>query len=137
MLSNTQPDDLLKYGLIPEFVGRLPVIATCHELDKDALVQILTKPKNALTKQFHKLFEMEKVELKFAKGALEAIAEQAIDKSSGARGLRGIMENSLLDIMYELPSLQEVREVVINEEVIRKGEKPLMVFHKGKEAETA
>lgn len=138
ILKNIMPDDLLKYGLIPEFVGRLPVIATVHELDKEALVQILTKPKNALIKQYKKLFEMEHVELKFSKGALEAIAEQAISKNSGARGLRSIIENALLNTMYELPTLSEVKEVLINEEVIFKGEKPLLVYEKEeKEAETA
>lgn len=139
ILKHTQPDDLLNYGLIPEFVGRIPVLATCHELDKDALMQILTKPKNALIKQYKKLLELEKVELKFTKGSVEAIAGIAIEKSSGARGLRSIMENSLLDIMYEIPTLGEIQEVVVNEEVITKGEKPLLVYHKDKEkeAETA
>ncbi len=139
ILKNTQPDDLLTYGLIPEFVGRLPVIATCHELDKDALIQILTKPKNALIKQYKKLFELEKVELKFAQGAIEAVAKTAIEKSSGARGLRSILENALLEIMYEIPSLSDVSEVVVNQEVITKGEKPLLVYQKEKrkEAESA
>jgi ATP-dependent Clp protease ATP-binding subunit ClpX len=137
VLKHTQPDDLLKFGLIPEFIGRLPVIATCHELDKDALVQILTKPKNALVKQFQKLFEMEKVELKFAKDAIDSIAQLAIDKSSGARGLRSILENAMLDIMYELPTLKEVQEVVISQEVILKGEKPMLVYQKEDKAETA
>jgi ATP-dependent Clp protease ATP-binding subunit ClpX len=139
VLKHTQPDDLLNYGLIPEFVGRLPVVATCHELDKDALVQILTKPKNALVKQYKKLFELENVELKFTKEAVEAVANQAIEKSSGARGLRSILENALLEVMYEIPTLGDVSKVVVNEEVIVKNEKPLMVFQKDskKEAESA
>ena len=137
ILKQTQPDDLLTFGLIPEFVGRVPVVATCHELDKEALVRILTEPKNALIKQYKKLFELEKVELKFTKTAVEAVAQRAIEKSSGARGLRTILEHALLETMYELPSMYNVKEVVVNEEVITKYEKPLLVYEEKKEAESA
>ncbi len=130
LLSHVQPEDLLKFGLIPEFIGRLPVIATLHELTEDALIDILTKPKNSLVKQFQKLFEMDGVKLKFAKGALHAIARKALVRESGARGLRAIMEEAMLDISYEVPSKQGIKEVVINEEAINNGEAPLIVYHK-------
>src|SRR3954454_11765296 len=117
-LKEVQPEDLLKYGMIPEFVGRLPVIAPLHELSEEALVDILIKPKNALVKQYQKLFDMDGVKLKFTKGALHAVAKAALKHKSGARGLRAILENAMLDIMYELPSMPTAREVVINEEVI-------------------
>src|SRR4249920_1584223 len=113
-LKEVQPEDLLKYGMIPEFVGRLPVIAPLHELSEEALVDILTKPKNALVKQYQKLFEMDGVKLKFTKGALSSVAKAAQKHKSGARGLRAILENAMLDIMYELPSSVNVKEVMIN-----------------------
>ncbi|MDX2052254.1 MAG: ATP-dependent Clp protease ATP-binding subunit ClpX [Polyangiaceae bacterium] len=130
LLASVQPEDLLKFGLIPEFIGRLPVVATLHELTEEALIDILTKPKNSLVKQFQKLFEMDGVKLKFAKAALAAIARKALARESGARGLRAIMEEAMLDIMYEIPSQQGIKEVVINEDVIVKGEAPLIVYHK-------
>jgi ATP-dependent Clp protease ATP-binding subunit ClpX len=130
LLSNVQPEDLLKFGLIPEFIGRLPVIATLHELNEEALIDILTKPKNSLVKQFHKLFEMDGVKLKFAKGALQAIAKKALVRESGARGLRAIMEEAMLDVMYDVPSKQGIKEVVVNEEAILQGDPPLIVYHK-------
>jgi len=130
LLSHVQPEDLLKFGLIPEFIGRLPVIATLHELNEEALIDILTKPKNSLVKQFHKLFEMDGVKLKFAKGALQAIAKKALVRESGARGLRAIMEEAMLDVMYDVPSKQGIKEVVVNEEAILQGDPPLIVYHK-------
>jgi ATP-dependent Clp protease ATP-binding subunit ClpX len=130
LLSHVQPEDLLKFGLIPEFIGRLPVIATLHELSEDALIDILTKPRNSLVKQFHKLFEMDGVKLKFAKGALAAIAKKALSRESGARGLRAIMEEAMLDVMYDVPSKQGIKEVVVNEEAILQGDPPLIVYHK-------
>ena len=124
-----EPEDLLKFGLIPEFVGRLPVLATLEDLDKDALVTILTQPKNALIKQYQRLFEIEDTKLTFTEDALDAIAEKAIERKTGARGLRSILENTLLDTMFELPGMEEVSEVVINDEVITSTEaKPLMIY---------
>ncbi|MEO7034620.1 MAG: ATP-dependent Clp protease ATP-binding subunit ClpX [Polyangiaceae bacterium] len=130
LLAHVQPEDLLKFGLIPEFIGRLPVIATLHELTEDALIDILTKPKNSLVKQFQKLFEMDGVKLKFTKGALQAIARKALLRESGARGLRAILEEAMLDIMYEVPSKQGIKEVVVNEDAITNGDAPLIVYHK-------
>jgi ATP-dependent Clp protease ATP-binding subunit ClpX len=130
LLSHVQPEDLLKFGLIPEFIGRLPVIATLHELTEDALIDILTKPRNSLVKQFQKLFEMDGVKLKFTKGALSAVAKRALERESGARGLRAILEEAMLDIMYDVPSKSGIKEVVINEDVITKGEAPLIVYQK-------
>jgi ATP-dependent Clp protease ATP-binding subunit ClpX len=121
--------------LIPEFIGRLPVIATLHELNEEALVDILTKPKNALVKQFSKLFEMDGVKLKFTRDALQAVAVEALKRNAGARGLRAILEHSMLDIMYEVPSRDGIKEVVVNADVITKAEKPLIVYEK--EAELA
>ena len=124
-----EPEDLLKFGLIPEFVGRLPVLATLEDLDKPALVTILTQPKNALIKQYQRLFEIEDTKLTFTDDALEAIAEKAIERKTGARGLRSILENILLDTMFDLPGMEEVSEVVINNEVITSVEaKPLMIY---------
>ena len=124
-----EPEDLLKFGLIPEFVGRLPVLATLEDLDKDALVTILTQPKNALIKQYQRLFEIEDTKLTFTDDALQAVAEKAIERKTGARGLRSILENTLLDTMFELPGMEEVSEVVINDEVITSAEaKPLMIY---------
>ncbi|MBW2211298.1 MAG: ATP-dependent Clp protease ATP-binding subunit ClpX [Deltaproteobacteria bacterium] len=133
LLERVEPEDLLRAGLIPEFIGRLPVIATLHELNEEALVDILTKPKNALVKQYQKLFEMDGVKLKFAQGALHAVAREALKRNAGARGLRAIMEKSMLDIMYEVPSQADIREVAVSEEVILSGEKPLIVYEKEEE----
>ncbi|MBN1655247.1 MAG: ATP-dependent Clp protease ATP-binding subunit ClpX [Deltaproteobacteria bacterium] len=136
ILERVEPEDLLKIGLIPEFIGRLPVIATLHELNEKALMDILTKPKNALTKQYQKLFEMDGVKLRFEEKALRAVATQAMQRDSGARGLRAILEKAMLDIMFEVPSEPSIKEIVIKDNVIRKGEKPLTVYEK-KEAEPA
>jgi ATP-dependent Clp protease ATP-binding subunit ClpX len=130
LLAQVQPEDLTRYGLIPEFVGRLPVIATLEDLNDKALVDILTKPKNALVKQYEKLFEFENVKLRFSQEALGAIARKATKRKSGARGLRAILEEIMLDIMYDLPSDSSVEECLINEEVILKREKPLLVYGK-------
>ena len=127
-LAEIEPEDLIKYGLIPEFVGRLPVIATLRELDESALMQILTEPKNALTKQYKKLFEMEGVEIDFREAALIAVARKAMERKTGARGLRSILESVLLDIMYEIPSQNEVSKVVIDDSVINEGTEPLMIY---------
>jgi len=127
-LRDLRPEDLVRYGLIPEFVGRLPVIATLEELDKTALIQILTEPKNALTKQYTKLFNMEGVEIDFREDALEAIAEKAMDRKTGARGLRSIMESVLLETMYRIPSEQNVAKVVVDESVIKGESEPLLVY---------
>ena len=135
ILAEVQTEDLLKFGLIPEFVGRIPVIATLEELNEGALVDILTKPKNALIKQFQKLFEFEDVRLRFTDGALAAVARQALTRKSGARGLRSILEAVMLDLMYEIPSRDDVEECVINEEVIEKKAEPLLVYKR--EAESA
>ncbi len=128
ILRDIEPEDLLKFGLIPEFVGRLPVIATLDELDQDALVDILTKPKNALVKQYQRLFEMEEVRLAFSDGALDTIARKAVERKTGARGLRSIMENILLDTMFDLPGLDGVEEVVINREVAEDHASPLYIY---------
>jgi len=128
ILREVEPEDLLKFGLIPEFVGRLPVLATLEDLDVDALIEILAKPKNALVKQYQRLFEMENVKLSFSEDALKAISEKAIQRKTGARGLRSIMEGILLDTMFELPGLDEVDEVVINKEVIEGRAKPLQIY---------
>ncbi|MEM1379745.1 MAG: ATP-dependent Clp protease ATP-binding subunit ClpX [Pseudomonadota bacterium] len=131
VLRQVEPEDLLKFGLIPEFIGRLPVIATLEDLDEDALVQILTSPKNALVKQYQRLFEMENVELTFTDDALSAVARKAITRKTGARGLRSIMEGILLDTMFDLPTLEGVEEVVVNEEVVEGRGNPLQVFAEG------
>ncbi|RMF86527.1 MAG: ATP-dependent Clp protease ATP-binding subunit ClpX, partial [Nitrospinota bacterium] len=130
IFSLVQPEDLLKYGLIPEFIGRLPVVATLNDLDEEALVRILTEPKNALVKQYQKIFELEKVRLTFTEGALRAIAREAMAKKTGARGLRAIMEEIMLDTMYELPSHSGIKECVISERVVTHREKPAIVFEK-------
>lgn len=130
ILVQVQPEDLLKFGMIPEFIGRLPVLATLHELNEDALVDVLTKPKNSLERQYKRLFEMDGVKLKFTKGALAAVAREALARHSGARGLRAILENSMLDVMYDVPSKSGIKEVIVNEEVILKHEPPLIVYHK-------
>jgi ATP-dependent Clp protease ATP-binding subunit ClpX len=135
VLKAVQAEDLLKFGLIPEFIGRVPVIATLDELDDEALIDILTKPKNALVRQYQKLFEFEGVGLRFTDGALRAVARQATERKSGARGLRSILEVAMLDLMYDLPSRDDVEECVVNEEVILQGNEPLLVFKR--EAESA
>ncbi|MBC8452025.1 MAG: ATP-dependent Clp protease ATP-binding subunit ClpX [Rhodospirillaceae bacterium] len=128
ILLDVEPEDLLKFGLIPEFVGRLPVLATLTDLDEDALVEILTKPRNALIKQYQRLFDMESVQLEFSEDALRAIAQKAIVRKTGARGLRSIMENILLDPMYELPGLEGAEEIVINREVVEGRAEPLYIY---------
>lgn len=133
LLRKVQPEDLLKFGLIPEFIGRLPVISTLKELTHDDLIRILLEPKDALVKQYQKLFELDGVKLKFTEGALKAIAELSLERKSGARGLRAIMENTLLDIMYELPSRSDVRECIVSEEVVKKDEKPILLLEKKSE----
>jgi ATP-dependent Clp protease ATP-binding subunit ClpX len=125
-----QPEDLLKFGLIPEFIGRFPVMATLHELDEEALVDILTRPKNSLVRQYEKLFEMDGVKLRFTRPALVAVAREALARSSGARGLRAIVERALLDVMYDVPSRAGIKEVVVGEEVITHKEPPLLIFQK-------
>ncbi|MCX5895317.1 MAG: ATP-dependent Clp protease ATP-binding subunit ClpX [Proteobacteria bacterium] len=130
ILRHVQPEDLIKYGLIPELVGRLPVIATLEDLKEKVLVDILTKPKNSLIKQYEKLFEFENVKLRLSQDALAAIAREAAKRKSGARGLRAILEEIMLDIMYDLPSYSNVEECLINEEVVLRREKPLLVYGK-------
>jgi len=130
LLGQIQPTDLIKYGLIPEFVGRLPVVATLHDLDKAALVEILTQPKNAITRQYQRLFEYENVKLRFTDDALEAIAELAIQRKIGARGLRMIIEDLMLELMYNLPSMKKVRECVVTRDVVLDREKPATFIEK-------
>ncbi len=140
LLASVQPEDLLKFGLIPELVGRLPVIATMEELHEDDLVRILKEPKNALTKQYTKLFEFEGIKLRFTEGALTAIAKKALARKSGARGLRSVMEGAMLDVMYDLPSKENVQECVISEQVINNGDYPVILYqnrNEEDEAETA
>ena len=133
ILKECEPEDLLKFGLIPEFVGRLPVVATLGDLDEPALIEILTEPKNALVKQYSRLFEMESIKLKFTSDALSQVAKKAIARKTGARGLRSIMEGVLLDTMYELPSLEGVEEVVINSEVVEGRAQPLFIYSERQE----
>ena len=137
LFKNVEPEDLLKFGLIPEFVGRLPVLATLEDLDNEALVKILTEPKNALAKQYNRLFEMEGVELNFHEDALAEIANKAIDRKTGARGLRSILESILLDTMYELPGLKGVKEVVISAEVVSGQAQPLYIYEDVAASESA
>jgi ATP-dependent Clp protease ATP-binding subunit ClpX len=134
LFRNIQTEDLLKFGMIPEFVGRLPVVATLEELSEEALYKILTEPKNAFVKQYQKLLELEGVTLRFSDGALRAVAQEAIKRKSGARGLRSILETMMLDIMYDIPSRDDVSEVVINEEVVRHGAEPMMVYDRAESA---
>jgi ATP-dependent Clp protease ATP-binding subunit ClpX len=137
-LKDIEAEDLVKFGLIPEFVGRLPMIATLAELDEAALIQILTEPKNSLTRQYSKLFELEGAEVDFREAALSAVAKQALDRKTGARGLRSILEATLLDIMYQLPSLENVSKVVIDEGVIEGTSEPILIYETPeKEAKTA
>jgi ATP-dependent Clp protease ATP-binding subunit ClpX len=135
LIKEVQPEDLLKYGLIPEFIGRLPITATLEELAEDVLVEILKKPRNAIVKQYKKLFELENVKLTFTEGAIRGIAREAMKKKTGARGLRSIMEKVMLDVMYELPSIANVKECVVSEEVIVNHEKPILIYEE--EAEIA
>ena len=128
ILKHVQPEDLLRFGLIPEFIGRLPVTATLDDLDVSALVDILTKPKNALTKQYKRLLELDGVNLRFTDDALQTVAQEALQKKTGARGLRGILEGAMLDVMYDIPSQPGVAEVVINEAAVLKSEAPLVVM---------
>ena len=134
VLAQVSNEDLLKYGLIPEFIGRLPVVAVLGELDEKSLMRVLTEPKNAITKQYKKLFKLDGVELAFTDSALRAVSKQAIQRKTGARGLRAILEQAMLDVMYDIPSHSNIREVVISEEVITRKEKPLVVYQDKKEA---
>ena len=134
VLCRVEPGDLLKYGLIPEFIGRLPIVATLDELDEEALVRILSEPKNALVKQYQKLFDMEGVDLRFSDGALVAVAAEALKRKTGARGLRSILENAMLDVMYDIPSQDRVREVMINEDVVFKGTQPIVIYEHAESA---
>jgi ATP-dependent Clp protease ATP-binding subunit ClpX len=134
LLAQVQPEDLLKFGLIPEFIGRLPMIAVLDDLDEGALVKILVEPKNALTKQYKKLFDMESVQLRFTEGALGAVARQAIERKAGARGLRAILESIMLEVMYEVPSDPDIKEVIVSEDTVLKGEKPLVVYQHAESA---
>jgi ATP-dependent Clp protease ATP-binding subunit ClpX len=127
LITQVLPEDLMKYGLIPEFIGRLPVTATVDDLDKEALVKILTEPKNALTKQYARMFEMDEVELVFTPDSLEAISEQALKRSTGARGLRAIMEEVLLNTMYDLPGRDDIERVMIDRDVVEKKVNPTLV----------
>jgi ATP-dependent Clp protease ATP-binding subunit ClpX len=135
LLEAAQPEDLIRFGLIPEFVGRLPVVATLHELDENALVQILMKPKNALVRQYQRLFEFENVKLEFTEDALRSIARQAIDRKAGARGLRSILEHIMLDVMYEIPSQSNIKKCIVSEDVVTGKVPPEIV--QGKKAELA
>ena len=130
ILKNIETEDLLKFGLIPEFVGRLPVVATLEDLNKDALIEILTKPKNALVKQYQKLFGFENVKLQFTEDALNSVASKALEKNTGARGLRTILENILLDTMFTLPGIEGVDEIVVNADVVEKSKDPLYIYNK-------
>lgn len=134
ILAETKPEDLMRYGMIPEFVGRLPVIATLEQLDENALVTILKEPKNALVKQYQEILGFEDVKLTFTEGALKAIAKQAIERKTGARGLRSIVENAMMDIMYEIPSEKNVKECIVNEDTILKNKKPILVYDNQKES---
>ncbi|MGK5088664.1 ATP-dependent Clp protease ATP-binding subunit ClpX [Bdellovibrionota bacterium FG-2] len=133
MLAQVEPEDLIRFGLIPEFIGRLPVLATLEELDEKALVEILTKPKNALVKQYAKLFEYDNVQLEFEQDALEAVAKEAIKRNTGARGLRAILEQAMLEVMYELPAKTNIKKCIVTQNTILKGERPIMVLSDGAE----
>lgn len=128
LFNQVEPDDLMKFGLIPEFIGRLPVIAPLAELDENALVQILTEPKNALTKQYQTLFSLEDVTLEFTKEALVSMAKKALERKTGARGLRSIIENLLLDIMYDLPSLENLEKVIVEESTVTENQPPKLIY---------
>ncbi len=135
ILSLMQPEDLIRYGMIPEFVGRVPVVATLHDLDEDALMRILTEPKNALVKQYQKFFEFEDTLLKFTDGALRAVSKEAINRKSGARGLRAILEDVMLDIMYDLPTQPNVKECIVNEDVVSSEADPILLYESGSDDE--
>jgi ATP-dependent Clp protease ATP-binding subunit ClpX len=137
LLQQLEPEDLIKYGLIPEFIGRLPVVATLEELDEEALIRILTEPKNALTKQYQKLFKLEGVSLEFREDALRQIAIKATERKAGARGLRSILENALLETMYELPSIEGVKKVIVDGSVITEGARPLYVYEEDEKSAAA
>jgi len=137
LFSQVEPEDLVRFGLIPEFIGRLPVIATLDELDEPALVDILTRPKNALVKQYQKLFEYDGVQLEFEEGSIEAIAKEAIKRQTGARGLRAILEQSMLEVMFDLPTQKDVKKCIITKNSVQKGERPVLVLQDGTHAETA
>jgi len=128
LLAKTEPEDLLRFGLIPEFIGRLPVTATLEDLDEDALVQILEKPRNSLIRQYRKLFELEDVDLQFTDGAMLEIAREAMARKTGARGLRSILEDIMLDVMYDLPSIDDVKECIVNEETVKAKQRPILVY---------
>jgi len=128
LLAKVEPHDLIRFGLIPEFVGRLPVVATLTELNRESLIRILTDPKNALVKQYQKLFRMEGVELEFRPEALDAIADKAMERKTGARGLRSILEHALLDIMFELPSMRNLKKVVYDDNIFSAEGKPLLIY---------
>ena len=131
VISKVEPEDLIKYGLIPEFVGRLPVVATLEELDEEALVKILTEPKNAITKQYQKMFEIEGCEIEFRPDSLNAVAKKAMARKTGARGLRTILENTLLEIMYDLPAMENVSKVVVDAAVIEGHAQPYVIYEGG------
>jgi ATP-dependent Clp protease ATP-binding subunit ClpX len=133
LLSKVEPDDLSKFGLIPEFIGRLPCIATLAPLNEAALQDILVRPKNALVKQYQKLFSFENVDLKFTDAAIQAIAQEALKRKTGARGLRGVIESSMLDVMFDIPGMTNVKEVVIDDNVIREGQQPKLVYYTDEE----
>jgi len=137
LIKLVETEDLIKFGLIPEFVGRLPITATLQDLDEAALIKILTEPKNALIKQFKKLFEIEGINLRMTDGALNAIARESSKRKSGARGLRAILEKSMLDIMYTLPSITGVKECVVGEEVIINNEEPILLYEQEKKQSPA
>jgi ATP-dependent Clp protease ATP-binding subunit ClpX len=128
LVARAEAEDLMRFGLIPEFIGRVPVVATLDELDVDAVVAILTRPRNALIKQYQKLFDMDGVKLKFTEGSLRGIAEEALERKTGARGLRGILEDIMLDVMYDLPSKENVKECIISEDVVRRTQDPILVY---------
>lgn len=127
IMSQVRPEDLLKFGLIPEFVGRLPILVTLNSLDEDALIRILTEPKNALVRQYSKLLSFDNVELEFTPEALKAIAQQALSRKSGARGLRAIIEGVMMDTMYELPSMDGIKKCIITEDAVLKGDRPILI----------
>ncbi len=137
ILRELEPEDLIKYGLIPEFVGRLPIVATLEELDEDALVSILTEPKNALVKQYQKLLKLEGVDLEIREDALRAVAKKAMDRKTGARGLRSILENALLETMYELPSMEGVKKVIVDASVITEGARPLYIYEEAEQKQAS
>ena len=137
LFANVRTEDLMKFGLIPEFIGRVPVICSLSELDRDALIKILTEPKNAIVRQFKRLFEYERVDLKFTDGALLAVVDEALKRKTGARGLRAIIEESMLDIMYEMPGMNSLKEVVITEETINNHSDPVLVYHSKQDEEPA